>query len=109
MYDNPYVLLSPLLDRSSDQILDSSDRVIEGRLYSDLLAKFLEGIPPEFEISERLYDNGNKGVYSIFDYVEDNVKDSNSRNLEGKGYSTERILDSKNNPISCRGVFVTKS
>lgn len=109
MYDNPYVLLFPLLDRSSDVVLDSSGREIEGRLYSDILAKFMQGVPYIFEVTERLYDNGDHGLYSILDYVEDNVKDSDSRNLDGVGYSSERILDSNNAPISCRGLFVTNS
>lgn len=106
MNDNPYILLYPLLDNTSDLVLDSENREIEGRLYSGILAKlYYEGIPSEFEVQERLYDSSDKGVYSVLDYIEDNVKDSDSRDLEGRGYSTELILDSLNRPIDCRGVF----
>lgn len=106
MYDNPYVLLSPLLDRSSDVILDSLDREIEGRLYSDILAKFLEGLPSRFEVVERLYDNGEEGSSHILDYINDDVKDNNSKNLESDGeYSTKKIFDSEDRSIISRGAF----
>lgn len=106
MYDNPYVLLSPLLDRSGDVILDDSDREIEGRLYSDILAKFFEGVKQDFNVIEKLYDNGDEVSSEILDYIEDNVKDSNSENLESTGeYSTKRILDSKGRSIVTNGSF----
>lgn len=109
MYDNPYILLSPLLDFTSDEILDSEGLVIEGRLYSDLLAKFLEGIPEEFEVNENLRDNDIDGVFGIQDYIEDPIRDSNSKDLEGKSYSSKKILDSGNNKIPCRAVFIYKN
>ena len=107
MFDNPYVDTSPLLDSSKNVLLDSKGREIDGRLYSGLLAKFMEGLPPMFEVSSVLRSNGNHGYYSVQDFVEDNVKDHADRNLEGRDYSTERILDSGNNPISCQAFFLT--
>lgn len=106
MSNNPYVLLSPLLDRSGDVILDDSDKEIEGRLYSDILAKFFEGVKQNFNVIERLYDNGDESSSEILDYIEDNVKDSESENLISSGeYSTKKILDSKGRPIVTNGKF----
>lgn len=85
MADNPYVLLYPLLDQSGDIILDDSDREIEGRLYSDILAKFFEGVKQDFNVIERLYDNEKSETTGE--------------------YSTKKILDSKGRPIVTNGKF----
>lgn len=106
MANNPYILLSPLLDYLEDVILDDSNDEIEGQLYSDILAKFFEGLPARFEVLERLYDNGDESSYEIFDYIEENLLDSESQELESTGeYSTRKILDSKGRPIWLNGVF----
>lgn len=85
MVDNPYVLLYPLLDQSGDVVLDDSNREIEGRLYSDILAKFFEGVKQDFNVIERLYDN--------------------EKSETTEEYSTKKILDSKGRPIITNGRF----
>lgn len=102
MYDNPYVLLFPLLDSSSTVVLDSSEREIEGRLYSGILAEFVQGVPSIFGVYDKLYDNNNKGFDST-------LKDWDFLHSKDVKYSTEPILDSNNRPIDCTGLFVTKS
>ena len=107
--DNDFILLSPLLDGNSDVIRDNMGNEIEGRTYSGILRKFFEeGVPREFQMIGDLRDNSNNEYYILLDHVEDEVKDSDSRDVNSKGYSSEKILDSLNRPIICEGNFVTK-
>lgn len=70
--------------------------------------EILEGIPDSFQVDSWLRDNhnGNKGRYVLLDSERDDVKDSNDRKFDTRGYSTEQILDSGNNPIRSRAIFV---
>lgn len=106
MFDNDYVLVEKVLDSSSMEVRDSSSDDILSRLYSDLLKKFMEGIPNSFSVSGKIFDNSS-GIYSVLDSEREDVKDSSSRNLEGKGYLSGKILDSRNNAIDGIGIFVT--
>lgn len=107
MFDNIFVYLQAITDSEKEPVMDNHGNPIESRTYSDLLAKFMEGIPEEFQVSGYLRDNARKGLYSVLDSDKDAVKDSHSRDLNGKGYSTEQILDSVNNPIRSQAIFVT--
>lgn len=107
MFDNVFVFLSAITDTDKNPVMDNNENPIESRTYSDLLAKFMEGIPKEFQVSGYLRDNARKGLYSVLDSVDDTVKDSDSIDLNGRSYSTEQILDSGNNPIFSQATFVT--
>lgn len=107
MFDNIFVYLSAITDSKKNPVMDNLENPIESRTYSDLLAKFMEGIPSEFQVSGYLRDNARRGLYSVLDSVEDAVKDSESKDLNGISYSTEQILDSGNNPIPSQAIFVT--
>lgn len=107
MFDNTFVYLQAITDSIKEPVMDNLGNPIESRTYSGLLAKFMEGIPPEFQVSGYLRDNARRGLYSVLDSTEDAVKDSSSRGLNGRSYSTEQILDSGNNPISSQAIFVT--
>ena len=106
MFDSIFVFLSAVTDTDKNPILDNLENPIESRTYTGLLAKFMEGIPDDFQISDYLRDNARKGLYLVLDSSKDAVKDSDSVNLSGCSYSTERILDSKNNPIFSRANFI---
>ena len=106
MFDNVFVFLSAVTDSEKNPVMDNHGNPIESRTYSDLLAKFMKGIPAEFQVSGYLRDNARRGLYSVLDSDEEAVKDSKSRNLNGRGYSTEQILDNKNNPIPSQAIFV---
>lgn len=107
MFDNIFVFLQAITDAEKNPVMDNNENPIESRTYSGLLAKFMEGIPKEFQVSGHLRDNARRGLYSVLDSTEDAVKDSSSRGLNGRSYSTEQILDSGNNPISSQAIFVT--
>lgn len=107
MFDNTFVFLQAITDSVKDPVMDNHGNPIESRTYSDLLAKFMEGIPAEFQVSGYLRDNARRGTYLLLDSGSEEVKDSRSRNLNGKSYSTEQILDSGNNPILSQAIFVT--
>lgn len=107
MFDNIFVYLQAITDSVKEPVMDNHGNPIESRTYSDLLAKFMEGIPAEFRVFGHLGDNSRKGTYLLLDSGSEPVKDSESRDLNGKGYSTEQILDSGNNPISSQAIFVT--
>ena len=81
MFDNVFVFLSAITDAEKNPVMDNNENPIESRTYSDLLAKFMEGIPKEFQVSGHLRDNARRGLYSVLDSVEDAVKDSDSRGL----------------------------
>ena len=106
MFDNVFVFLSAITDAEKNPVMDNNENPTESRTYSDLLAKFMEGIPKEFQVSGHLRDNARRGLYSVLDSVEDAVKDSDSRGLNGRSYSTEQILDGGNNPIFSQAIFV---
>lgn len=107
MFDNEYVLTEKVLDSSNLEVQDSNLEAIFSRVYSDLLKKFMEGIPNSFSISGKLRDNSFEGSYSIDDSVDDPIMDSVSRGLNGKDYSSLKILDSLQNQIDCIGTFVS--
>ena len=86
MFDNIFVFLSAITDAEKNPVMDNNENPIESRTYSDLLAKFMEGIPKEFQVSGYLRDNARRGLYSVLDSVEDAVKDSESRGLNGRSY-----------------------
>lgn len=94
MFDNTFVYLQAITDSIKEPVMDNLGNPIESRTYSGLLAKFMEGIPPEFQVSGYLRDNARRGIYLLLD-------------SNGKGYSTEQILDSGNNPILSQAIFVT--
>lgn len=108
MFDNTFVFLQAITDSVKDPIMDNHGNPIESRTYSDLLAKFMEGIPAEFQVSGHLRDNSRRGVYLLLDSSSETVKDNKSGDLNGRGYSAEQILDSGNNPILSQAIFVTK-
>lgn len=107
MFDNIFVFLSTIMDSEKAPLMDNYENPIEGRTYSGLLAKFMEGIPEEFQVSDCLRDNARRGLYSVLDSDDGFVKDNESENLNGHSYSTEQILDSNENPIFSRAIFVT--
>ena len=107
MFDNTFVYLQAITDSIKEPVMDNLGNPIESRTYSGLLAKFMEGIPPEFQVSGYLRDNARRGIYLLLDSNSETAKDSKSRDLNGKGYSTEQILDSGNNPILSQAIFVT--
>ena len=47
MFDNIFVFLSAITDAEKNPVMDNNENPIESRTYSDLLAKFMEGIPKE--------------------------------------------------------------
>ena len=100
MFDNIFVFLSAITDAEKNPVMDNNENPIESRTYSDLLAKFMEGIPKEFQVS------GYIGTGFIVGWFLDAVKDSDSRGLNGRSYSTEQILDGGNNPIFSQAIFV---
>lgn len=85
MFDNVFVFLSAITDLMKEPIKDNNADPIESRTYSGLLAKFMEGIPKEFSVTGALRDNA----------------------LNGGTYSTNNILDSGNNTLISRGIFIT--
>ena len=107
MFDNIFVYLQAITDSVKEPVMDNHGNPIESRTYSDLLAKFMEGIPPEFQVSGYPRDNARRGTYLLLDSSSESVKDSKARDLNGKGYSTEQIPDSGNNPILSQAIFVT--
>lgn len=107
MFDNTFVYLQAITDSEKNPVMDNLGNPIESRTYSGLLAKFMEGIPAEFQVSGYLRDNARRGIYSLLDSNSETVKDGKARDLNGKGYSTEQILDSRNNPILSQAIFVT--
>lgn len=107
MFDNVFVFLSAVTDSEKNPVTDNYGNPIESRTYSGLLAKFMKGIPAEFQVSGYLRDNARKGLYSVLDADEKAVRDSASRGLNGRSYSTEQILDSRNAPILSQAKFVT--
>lgn len=107
MFDNIFVFLQAITDSVKDPVMDNHGNPIESRTYSDLLAKFMEGIPAEFHVSGHLRDNSRRGVYLLLDSSSETVKDSKARDLNGREYSAEQILDSGNNPILSQAIFVT--
>ena len=108
MFDNTFVYLQTILDSKKEPVQDNVGDPLQSREYNGLLAKFLEGIPDSFQVDSWLRDNhnGNKGRYVLLDSERDDVKDSNDQKFNTRGYSTEQILDSGNNPIRSLAVFV---
>ena len=51
MFDNIFVYLQAITDSVKEPVMDNLGNPIESRTYSDLLAKFMEGIPAEFQVS----------------------------------------------------------
>lgn len=88
MFDNLFVFLQTITDAEKNPVMDNNENPIESRTYSDLLAKFMEGIPKEFQVSGYLRDNSGIG-------------------FADRSYSSEQILDSGNNPIRSQAIFVT--
>lgn len=107
MFDNDYVLLEKIFDSSNMEIRDSGFDSIFSRLYSELLKKFMEGIPSHFAASDKLRDNALNGIYDILDSGKERVKDCKSNDLLGKGYSSDTVLDSHGRNIDCHAVFVS--
>lgn len=107
MFDNVFVFLSTITDSTKDPVMDNRGNPLESRTYSDLLAKFMEGIPAEFEVAGYLRDNARNGLYSVLDSTNDEITDHKSNNLNGRGYSTGKILDRAGNPILSKAIFVT--
>lgn len=107
MFDNIFVFLSAITDSEKNPVMDNHENPIESRTYTGLLAKFMEGIPDEFQVSGYLRDNARNGLYSVLDSSADAVKDSDSRGLNGRSYSTGQILDSGNNLITSQAIFVS--
>lgn len=106
MFDNDSVLLEKVLDFSSMEIQDSSSDGIRSRLYSDLLKKFMEGIPNYFVVDENLHDNSSNGIYGLLDSKKDNIKDHQSNSLLARYYSSDPVLDSRGRTIGCHAVFL---
>lgn len=107
MFDNIFVYLQAITDSVKEPVMDNHGNPIESRTYSELLAKFMEGIPAEFQVSGYLRDNARRGNYLLLDSSSESVKDSEFKELNGRGYSTEQILDSGNNPIFSQAIFAT--
>lgn len=107
MFDNVFIYLMTITDSEKNSITDNHGNSIESRTYSDLLAKFMEGIPEEFQISDSLMDNARRGVYSVLDSSDEKVEDDKTDSINGRSYSTEQILDNRNNPILSQAIFVT--
>lgn len=84
MFDNDYILTEKVLDSSRMEVQDSNSDGILSRLYSDLLKKFMEGIPNRFVVNEKLHDNRT-----------------------GTSYSSEVVLDSYGNAMDCPAIFVS--
>lgn len=106
MFDNDYILVEKILDSSNAELQDSNLDGIFSRLYSDLLKKFMEGIPNHFAVDEPLRDNSSNGIYNILDSRGNYVADHRSYDLFARYYSSELVLDSRGNPIDCRAIFV---
>lgn len=106
MFDNIFVFLSTITDSAKDPVLDNHGNPIESRAYSGLLAKFMAGMSAEFQVSGHLRDNSIRGVYLLLDSSSETITDSKSRDLNGRRYSAEQILDSRNNPILSQAIFV---
>lgn len=106
MFDNDYILVEKILDSSNAELQDCNLDGIFSRLYSDLLKKFMEGIPNHFAVDEPLHDNSSNGIYNILDSKKNNVEDHQSNNLFARYYSSELVLDSHGNSINCQAIFV---
>ncbi len=106
MFDNDYILLEKVLDSSNGELKDSSDDPIWSRLFSDILRKFMEGMPSMFSVSDKLKDNSSNGIYPVQDSKSEEVKDSQTRTILSRYYSSEQILDSLGKPIDCRAIFI---
>ena len=65
MFDNTFVYLQAITDSIKEPVMDNLGNPIESRTYSGLLAKFMEGIPPEFQVSGYLRDNARRGIYLL--------------------------------------------
>ena len=92
MFDNIFVYLQAITDSVKEPVMDNHGNPIESRTYSDLLAKFMEGIPPEFQVSGYLRDNARRGTYLLLDSSSESVKDSKARDLNGKGIQRNKFL-----------------
>lgn len=64
MFDNTFVYLQAITDSIKEPVMDNLGNPIESRTYSGLLAKFMEGIPPEFQVSGYLRRQCQKGYLS---------------------------------------------
>lgn len=107
MFENDYVLVEKILDSLGDELMDNERDPIFSRLYSDILRKFMEGIPSRFEIKSRLRDNSTNYPEDILDSVDDEVEDHVSHNVLSRHYSSELVFDSLGRAIDCHAIFLS--